>query len=80
MNPAPDHITQSIVHVLDEWAKAAPGATNVMSAFADKDRLDRAWFDHWHDDHWLARSDGSVDWRRRRFNLAKLTRPPVPSQ
>ena len=23
MNPAPDYITQSIVHVLDEWAKAA---------------------------------------------------------
>ena len=32
MNPAPDYITQSIVHVLDEWAKAAPDTT-AMSAF-----------------------------------------------
>ena len=36
MNPAPDHITQSIVHVLDEWAKAAPDTTG-MSAFARSD-------------------------------------------
>ena len=27
MNPAPDYITQSIVHVLDEWAKAAQDTT-----------------------------------------------------
>ena len=38
MNHTPNQVRQSIVHVLDEWAKPAPDATG-MRAFARSDWL-----------------------------------------